>query len=176
MALAPDSREAGPPAGRLERLVRPLAAAGAGLAALLVLATLVVIAWSVAARYLFDAPLRWADETSGYMVVGIVMLGAADALLRGEHIAVDLLSGRLRGSARRLLDVWAAFAALAFAAALTFSAWKMTLFSLDFESYSDGYLEIAMWIPQSLVVIGGALLTLAALARLLSVLGSRKAR
>jgi TRAP-type C4-dicarboxylate transport system permease small subunit len=165
-----------PAASTPERLVGRVARAGAAAAALLVLATLALVAYAVAMRYLLGAPVTWADELAGYLVVAMVMLGAADALLRGDHIAVDLLTDRLRPAARRLLDAWAMLCVLAVAAAIGWSAWLMVGFSLDFGMYSEGYLEAPMWVPQSLVLLGAGLLLLAGLARLATLLRRRGRR
>ena len=46
-------------------------------------------------------PLTWGDEMLGYLLVATVMAGAAEALRRGDHIAIDLVTSRLTGRARR---------------------------------------------------------------------------
>ena len=48
--------------------------------ALLVVLTLGVTAFSVFRRYVLGKPLTWSDELSGFLVVAIVMLGAAEVL------------------------------------------------------------------------------------------------
>ena len=74
--------------------------------ALLVVLTLGVTAFSVFRRYVLGNPLTWTDELSGFLVVAIVMLGAAEVLRRGEHVSVDILSERATGRKRKLLDFW----------------------------------------------------------------------
>lgn len=67
------------------------AAAGAGV----VLLMMSLVGYSVVNRYLLGTPVTWIDELSGYLVVALVMLGAAESLRRGDHIAVDLITSRL---------------------------------------------------------------------------------
>ncbi len=153
-----------------ERLTGGLAFIGAVASALLVVGTLVIVGYSVLMRYVIGTPVTWTDELSGYLVVAIVMLGAAETLRRNEHINVDLLSSRARGGLRRVLDVWAMIAVIAVALALVISATKMVRFSVDFEIYSEGYLETPMWIPQSFLLFGAGLLLVAAVARIISIL------
>ena len=62
--------------------------------------TLGVTAFSVFRRYVLGSPLTWTDELSGFLVVAIVMLGAAEVLRRGEHVSVDILSERAIGRKR----------------------------------------------------------------------------
>ena len=49
------------------------AAVGAGVVVLMML----VVAYSVVNRYILNTPITWTDELSGYLVVALVMLGAA---------------------------------------------------------------------------------------------------
>jgi C4-dicarboxylate transporter, DctQ subunit len=62
-----------------------------------------LVAYSVVMRYFMNRPIPWVDELVGYLLVGLVMLAAADALRRGEHIAVDLIDRAGSGHARRRL-------------------------------------------------------------------------
>ena len=163
-----------PPASLPERLIGRVSGFGAAIAAALVLFTLAVTGYAVVLRYGLGTPLTWADELSGYLVVAIVMFGAAETLLRGEHISVDLLTGRLGGLARRVVDLWAMLAAALFACALGYSAFLMLRFSIDVEMYSEGYLEVAMWKPQAPMLIGAVLIGLAALARIVTLLRAKR--
>ncbi|SLN32441.1 TRAP transporter small permease [Oceanibacterium hippocampi] len=152
----------------VERLVGLLALGGAALATLLVIVTLVVVGYSVIMRYLLGTPITGTDEFAGYAVIAIVMLGAGDALLKGDHFGVDLLTARLKGGGRRLATIWGMIAVLLFAAAIIYSAVLMVRFSYGFEMYSAGYLEMPMWIPQSVLLAGAVLLAAATLGRLAS--------
>ena len=62
----------------------------AAVAAGVVVLMMLVVSYSVVNRYILNTPITWTDELSGYLVVALVMLGAADALRRGDHISVDL--------------------------------------------------------------------------------------
>ncbi|MFN3937118.1 MAG: TRAP transporter small permease [Gemmobacter sp.] len=135
--------------------------------ALAILAVLVVTAINVAGRYLFAAPLRGAEEATGYMVVAMVMLGAAEAYRRGDHIRIDILTERLGPRGLWLADLIGHLAVLAFAAVLLRTGMHTVEFSQRFGAYSPGYLQIPMWIPQSSLIAGGALLTLMAVLRLI---------
>lgn len=159
-----------PAPGLLERLVTPVARLGLGLAALGVLVVLAVTGYSVFKRYVLGTPVTWTDELSGYLVVAIVMLGAAETLRRGDHISVDLLSGRLKGNGRRLASVWGLTAAILVMLAILVSGITAVRFSYDFGVYSDGYLAVPMWIPQLALIFGAVLVIAVAVARLLSIL------
>lgn len=152
------------------RIVGSFAFFAAALSAILVVFTLAITGYSVVQRYFFGTPVTWTDELSGFLVVGIVMLGAAETLRRGEHISVDLISSKATGAFKKVVDIWG-YASTAFVAGVLFiSGWVAVEFSWTIGVYSDGYLEAPLWIPQSFLLIGGGLLFLVALTRVFDLL------
>ena len=139
------------------------AAIGAGVVVLMML----VVAYSVVNRYILDTPITWTDELSGYLVVALVMLGAADALRRGDHISVDLITSRLTKRGKRFVEIWGYIIVLVFSSVLLLSSKQTIDYSINFEIVSEGYLEVPMWIPQSFLILGGSLVFLVALAKLI---------
>ena len=140
-------------------------AAGA-VSVLLILAALAATSYSVIARYVFNAPPLWIDELTGYGLVALVMAGAAEAYRRGDHIAIDLVTNLLSARARVVADTFADVAVLVFAGVLGWSTWDALTFAYDFGSYAPGYLEVEIWIPQSPLLLGAALLGLVAVSRI----------
>jgi TRAP-type C4-dicarboxylate transport system permease small subunit len=165
--MAHDTTETAAPKGAVGWLAA-LVGRGFGIfAALAILAVLVLTTINVVGRYLFTAPLRGAEEMTGFLVVAMVMLGAAEAYRRGDHIRIDLLTERLGPSGARWVDILSHLAVAAFAANLLRTGLHTVEFSRNFEAYSAGYLQVPMWIPQSALVIGGALLLVMALLKLI---------
>lgn len=90
---------------------------GACLIVPLVLAT----CYEVFARYLFGAPTIWAYEV-GYTLTGAhFLLGMAFTLKYGEHIRIDIFSGKFSPRARAVIDL------LGYAIVLPLTAW-LTLY------------------------------------------------
>ncbi|TNE36938.1 MAG: TRAP transporter small permease [Alphaproteobacteria bacterium] len=177
MDLKDTTTEEAPPASSvLTRIIELLTLAAGILSAGIVVFTLLMTGYSVFQRYVLDRPLTWTDEMSGFLVVAIVMLGTTETLRRGEHISVDLLSTKARGAKRKALNIWGYLATAFVAAVLFISAWDAVNFSLNIGVYSDGYLEAPLWIPQSFMLVGAALLFLLSLARVIDILlaGMRK--
>lgn len=154
----------------VETAVRWITGTGAAVATMLVLIVFAVVSYSVFMRYVLGTPITITDELNGFLVVAMVALGAGEVLLRDEHFGVDLLTGRARGRARKWLAVWGLIAVICVASAIAYSAVLMVRFSHDFEIYSNGYLGVPMWIPQSGLLIGMLILILAAVARIVSLL------
>lgn len=146
---------------------------GGAIGAVQIVVVLVITTAGVFFRYVIDRPLLGIDEATGFLVVSIVMFGAAEALRRDDHIRIDILIERAGPRARRALDAWACLAVLGFAGLLFWTAWNTVTFSRAFGAYSDGYLQMPLWIPQSTMLVGAALLGLQAVARLLRGLGGR---
>ncbi|MDA0224620.1 MAG: TRAP transporter small permease [Proteobacteria bacterium] len=140
------------------------------LAALLVLVVLFSVAYSVLLRYGLGTPITWTDELTGYLVVAMVVLGAAGTLLRNEHISVDLLTAQLKPTGRHLVEIWSMLCIALVCAAWLYSGWRMVRYSYQFGMRSEGYLSTPMWIPHAAFLVGISLLLVAALARLVRLL------
>lgn len=134
--------------------------------ALMVLFILGLITVAVAARYFLNQPLPWADDLSGMLLVAMVAFGMAEAMRRGDHIAIDLVGERASRTFVRVREIWATMAVLAFTGVLLWSTWGQVKFAREFGSYTPGEIEIESWIPMAPLVIGWLLLGLAALGRL----------
>jgi TRAP-type C4-dicarboxylate transport system permease small subunit len=135
---------------------------GGVLATLMILGVLCVVSYAILQRYVLDTPLLWGDQLIGYVLVAIVMLGAADALRRGDHISIDLLAARAGRRGKTAVSILGNLAVAGFAGVIGWSCWHSIQFAYSFGSYSVGYIEVATWIPQVPILIGAVLLFLAA--------------
>lgn len=162
------------PASGVERAVRWLTLLGAGVATLLVLIVFGVVSYSVFMRYVLGTPITFSDELTGFIVVAMVALGAGEVLLRNEHFGVDLLTDKAGPRMKLIVELWGMIGVILVASAILYSAIRMVRFSYDFGIYSDGYLGVQMWIPQSFLLIGMVILILAACARIVTLLTVRR--
>ena len=143
----------------------PIRIAGV-LSSLLIFVSFCLMIFAIFQRYFLNTPLKWGDEMLGYLLVAIVMSGVAEALRRGDHVAIDLLTSFFGIKIQAFLTYLSHTAVLAFAVIFGISADEVVRFSYDFGSYSPGYLEAPMWLPQSAMIAGSVLLGLGALAGL----------
>ncbi len=158
------------------KVVGALAFGASVVSAGLVIATLAMTGFSVFRRYVLGRPVTWSDELSGFLVVAIVMLGAAEVLRRGEHVSVDILTENATGRKRWWFEFWSNISVAIVSAVLFASAVNAVQFSRMIGVYSDGYLEAPLWIPQSFLLVGAGLLFAMAVARCLDLVlkGVRK--
>jgi len=136
------------------------------LSTLTILAAFALTIYAVVMRYLVNRPLLWSEDVTGWMLVALVMLGAAEAYRRGDHIAIDLATGGFTGRAARWAATWADLAVLTLAAVLFLSTWEAVTFARDFGAYTSGSVEIPAWIPQAPMLLGAATLGLVAVSRI----------
>ena len=136
---------------------------GGAAAALGLMATLVI--YQVGARYLFEAPPSWTEELARYAQVWLVLLAAPVCLRRGMHLAVDLLTPRLPPLAARVAR--GAILVLVGAFGLTFAVAAVRLLGVAALQTSPA-LGISMIWPYLALPLGGALIVIAAAARILS--------
>ncbi len=142
----------------VDRIVGALAALGVALAAVALIASMFLIAYSVVMRYFLNTPVTWVDELVGYLLVASVMLAAADALREGEHIAVDIVTERLGDRGKRITALGGLLAVALAAGLLTVEGADMVAFSRMVGLLSNGTLAVPMWIPQIAVPVGAALM------------------
>ncbi|ACL55992.1 TRAP transporter large permease subunit [Methylobacterium nodulans] len=97
-------------------------------AALLVLAEVLLLGTSTAARYLFARPFAWSDELASMLFLWLAMLGAVIALRRGEHMRLTAFVRGMRPEHRAWLDALAL---------MLVSALLLALVMPSFEHYEE---------------------------------------
>jgi len=80
--------------------------------ALPVLVILVTV--DVALRYVFNAPLQWARDVSGLLLLSATFCTLPHSWDRAYHIRMEAFYARVSAERRRALDVVAAFAGIVF--------------------------------------------------------------
>lgn len=153
--------------GSIVRGLERLSEAGGYVAGAVAVLLTVLVAASVIARRLLNAPLLITEEVSGYMVVAIVFLGLAYTMKAEGHIRADIILSHVPVRVRAVLEILATVIALGFAGLLLAGSWRLTAEFYTQGSLSFRYLQTPLWIPGSLLVIGAALLSLQLVAQLL---------
>lgn len=83
-------------------------------AALLVLATVVVISMQIIWRYVFSNPLSWTEQVSRYLFVWIVMMAVPVGLYRSGLYNFDLVLEKLHGKVKLAVQTLNSLACLVF--------------------------------------------------------------
>ena len=157
------------------RIAAPIVWLGGAISAVLIVVMFAVTIYAIFMRYAVNKPLLWADEVTGWALVAIVMLGAAEAYRRGDHISIDLFSSKVSGHGQKVVGLISDLAVLVFALIVGTSTWEAIHFARMFGSYTSGSVVIETWVPQVPLLVGSILLALMALVRLVEFfLGLRK--
>ena len=80
----------------------------------IVAALVLIVLWGVAARFLFDAPSWWTEETARLLLIWLTMLGAPVALARHEHLGLEVYVETLDPATRRRVAVFSEVVVLLF--------------------------------------------------------------
>jgi TRAP-type C4-dicarboxylate transport system permease small subunit len=144
----------------VRRFLDALYDGAAALAAVFMVLLLVMVLLSILGRQLhFHLP--GTDAYAGYMMAAAGFLALAHTLKRGEHIRVTLLLSKLRGKARRGLELWALLAATLLAALSAFYSARLVWQSRQFNDVSTGNDATPLWIPQLAMALGTLILLIA---------------
>src|SRR5260370_12547354 len=112
------------PIGR-QKIMASLLALSDAVAAILLAADLLVVCGSVLLRFLFNAPVEWADDVARGLMVGSSFFGAASALARSENLGVAFFIDMLPAAVRRVVDSMGALLVTVIAGYVAFNAIKL---------------------------------------------------
>jgi C4-dicarboxylate transporter DctQ subunit len=93
------------------------------IAVILGLMTMITFA-NVIARYVFNANILWALETTVFLFAWLVLLGASYCVKARAHLGVDVVLNMVRPGLRRLLAFITVSACLVFSILLMIGAWN----------------------------------------------------
>nr|WP_298376129.1 TRAP transporter small permease [uncultured Halomonas sp.] len=108
-----------------------------------------------------DLTIPGLSEISGFLLVGASFLGLAYTFVHGGHIRVTLLTGQLPPKVRVFVELWCLSIALGLCGYLAWYTGVLMLDSIEFGEVSYGMVPVPLWIPQSAMLLGILLLTLA---------------
>ncbi|MGP9655841.1 TRAP transporter small permease [Halomonas sp. AOP35-4E-18] len=115
-----------------------------------------------------------ATGFASFCLAASTFLGLGYSMRHGAHVRVTLVIDSLSPRLQRMLEAWVCLCSLV---TLSWLTWKAAVFTWQgyvFDEVSSGLLAIPLWIPQSGMVIGFAVITVAVLDDLISVLMKRE--
>jgi TRAP-type C4-dicarboxylate transport system permease small subunit len=132
-----------------------------------IVATALVLTYSVVTRYFFKTPTDWQDEASVFMLVGMSFFCTAWVQSQRGHIGIEALASVLPARVNAVRRFVVDLLSFAFCA---FFAWKS--WALCHEAWVDGQTTSStfappLWIPYSMMSAGMTILSLQILLQLL---------
>ena len=130
-----------------------------GFIALSLLAGAMLLFVNVFMRYVFLAPISWAEEMTLYMCVWLVFVGGSVAVREKGHIAIDLLPHVLSPQGRLLLVRGVALLFLVF---LLVFCWYSLQHVLRVKSIGQvtPIMQAPMWLTYLAMPVGSALMAI----------------
>lgn len=110
------------------------------------------------------------SELGGYLFVGAVFLALAGTLRAGGHVRVTLLIHSVPAGVARGLSAASLVLALGLCGFALYSAGVQAWDSWAFNAVSFGMAKFPLWVPQAVMVLGLALLFVALLDELITLL------
>lgn len=136
-------------------------------AALSLLAILSLIVLQMLARWTGEV-FPGAPEYVGYAMASASFLAFAGALNKGSHIRVSILLNAVSAAKQRWIEIWCFSIGTAIAWYFVYYAQKFVYWSWKFKDISQGQDKTALWIPQSIMLVGAIILAIALTDNLLS--------
>jgi len=138
-------------------------------AALCLIAILLLIVAQMVARWTGEI-FPGAPNYAGYAMAAASFLAFASALNGGAHIRVSILLNSVPARIKWVLEIWCFGVATAIVGYFVYYAYWFVFWSWKFNEVSQAQDATPLWIPQSVMVVGGAMLFIAFLDNLISVL------
>ena len=110
----------------------------------------------------------YADFT-GFLLAAASFLSLAYTLREGAHIRVVLLVSRLPKKIHTLVEVWCIVFGLAISLYFTWYTALLTYESYRYNDLSSGMIAVPIWIPQTAMLLGLVVLSVALFDELVSV-------
>lgn len=131
------------------------------IAALMMLATMVIVSADVLLRYLFNAPLSWSYDLIGlYLMAGIFFLLLSDTFRMGGHIGVDIVQQALPRAARHVMLGLGDILSIAVFGPIVWIGLNRTQASLEAGEVLAGLISWPVWVSYAFVPLGMGMLTL----------------
>lgn len=123
------------------------------LGAFLMAAMVAVLFIQVVSRFALGSSLSWSEELARYLFIWLIFLCLGAVTVRGEHIAIDILTERLPAGAQRVLAQICLSLAVAINCALLAKGFQIAYVIADVGQTSAA-LSLPMWIVYAALPVG----------------------
>jgi TRAP-type C4-dicarboxylate transport system permease small subunit len=135
---------------------------------LFLIAMIVLIGAEAIARNVFGTSLQVTDEIGGYLLVAMTFISMSVAEAHGAFHRVELIQARVGKKVRMISQIVFDLMSLGASALVTWQLTRLTLNSWRAEDVAPTPLQTPLWLPQSTMAIGMALLCFALLRTIIA--------
>jgi TRAP-type C4-dicarboxylate transport system permease small subunit len=138
----------------------------------LLLAAIGINITNVVGRYVFNAPVPWAEEVMSYAIIWGVFVAGASITYQGLHLRMDLIAMSVRGWAAHCVGGLTVVLILTCSIFVVVQSYRILLFYIGSGETSMGA-RIPLLYPHAAIFVGFALMAAAAAVRFRSYLANR---
>jgi TRAP-type C4-dicarboxylate transport system permease small subunit len=135
----------------------------------IVLTAVLINISNIVGRYVFNAPVPWAEEVMSYIIIWGVFIAAAAVTYQGLHLRMDLLVSGVRGPLAMLLGGLTVILIMACSSFVMVQSFKIVALYFRSGETSMGA-RIPLVYAHAALLVGFFLIALAALVRIRSYL------
>lgn len=122
-------------------------------------------------RFVLNNSLSWSEELARYCFIWMHMLGASLLIKGSGHATVTVILDILHGTARKILDIFIGLIIFFDGAAMLYAGVRLAYYT---KTNLSTALSVPMWMINSSVAVGGALLMLQAFAMIAMIAASEE--
>ena len=123
------------------------------------LSVMILLAFlQIVLRNAFSSGIDWGDPLVRYLVLWVGFIGASIATKDGKHITIEVFSRWFSGRSNRYLKATSQLVSAFICGLLTFAGW--TFVQNEAQMGGTTFLNIPVWIPQTIIPVTFALMTL----------------
>jgi C4-dicarboxylate transporter DctQ subunit len=131
-------------------------------------AAMLIAVVQVLGRYLDPAQaITWAEEVIVYVMVWAIMIVASPLVRSDGHVRPDLVLRMLRPGAQRWVEMFNCLVALAFTFGMVWYGWEVVSTAQMLDQVSSSDLQFPMWIYYLALPVGGGLMAVRYVFRLI---------
>ena len=137
-----------------------------------ILVIIAITVYEVVVRYAFNAPTPWSHEMASYLFGYLWVIGGAYALLKEQHVKMDLLYVRVPLRWRAILDLISAPLFFIFVGLILWKGWESAWLSLSILEHSSSDWGPPIYLVKIALPLGSFLLLLQGLAKFIRALST----
>jgi C4-dicarboxylate transporter DctM subunit len=135
-------------------------------AGILMAFALVLSFYSVVARYVLHVPLDWSDEVSIYAVIWCTFFGISSLIKTDGNVRMDVVIQRFSEKRKNIFHLYHTLLGLGFLLVVAWGGYLLVQNAHKTHIVSESHLKIPMYAPYLIMPLGGLLLSLRMVERL----------
>lgn len=139
---------------KLDRILEGFSRLGICLGGFGVVVMIILIFFNVIARYVFNKPVMFVEEYSGYLLGLVVYVSLAYTARTGGHVSVSLVTKRLSKYPKGILELFTLVVTLALMILYFVFTLDYTYESFRTNARAVTLMDTRLWIPQEILCVG----------------------